>query len=180
MKEKIKKDKITSSEMALVVLDMVKKMTNSFCEELIPKIEKLGIELDRRRKILFTEEATIINFWIASKALSVDKKVLNELHKTYFLWRSVLIRAETDSEVKKFVRKEEERFNKRYKEYYKHSDTKAEFVLALAMLENMINPKGPERKKLTDIRLIFYINSHVFEMTKAILNFRKTIEITDV
>lgn len=180
MKEKLKKDKLTSNEMALVVLDMIKNMSDSFSKELIPKIEKAGIKFDNEREATFIKEIIIIHFWIVSKVLSPDKKVLNELHKIHLYNRSLFSQAETDIEVKKFVRQEEEKLNKRYKEYYKHFDTKAEFVLALAMLENMINPKGPEKKKLTDTRLMFYISYHVFEMMKVILNLRKTIEITDL
>jgi len=180
MKKKNDKENITSSEMALVVLDMIKKMSDSFYRELIPKIEKSGIKLDEARKALFIEEVIIINFWIVSKALSPDKKMLDELHKIYLHWRSFLIKTEADSEIKEFIKKEEEKLNKRYKEYYKHFDAKAEFVLALAMLENMINPKGLEKKKLTDIRLMFYISSYVFETIKTVLDLRRAIRITDI
>lgn len=190
MIEKIKKiikhsqkTKISSKEIGKALFVFVKRFSKALYINLKPEIEKIGIKFDNDREITFSQETIIINLWIISKVLSPDKKVLDELHKIYLSIYTNLARNE--KEKKLFARQAEKELYERYKEYYDAWNDKSrgnQTVLALTMLEHMINKGNLDKKlvkKLVNIMLTYRINMHILTVMRTILDFRKDFEIID-
>lgn len=137
----------------------------------------LGIGFDGAQSATLAREIWIINLWIISKVLGPDKKVLDELQKSYLLAYEKM--ASTEQGKANFPREAEKELRERYEKYYNAWDDNSggnQSVLAITMLEYMLN-KGQPDKRFANVLLISEINSHMLGMMKAVLDFRKDFEI---
>jgi hypothetical protein len=166
------KKKVSSKEMADGLWMFCKKFTEGFYVELIPKIEKVGIKLDKVQKERLSIEIFQLNLWIISKALADDKSTLNELHKIYISGLADL--AGTEEEKNAFMKRAEKELTEVYKKYYDAWDDESggnQTVLSGVMLEQLLN------EGILDMRLTFIVNLHVLGTMKEVLEFRNGFEI---
>lgn len=180
--------KTTTKELAEGLLYALSKYTNSFYEDFgtYVQAEYDWIKLDETQTITLKREIYMINMWIISKVLSPDKRVLDQLHKTYLLphvnqtkinqW---LEQKETEN-LKGVLKQDERELNERYAKYYNEWDDSGNksFILATTMLEYMFNKGQPDRR-LVNADLSSRVNSHILRMMMTILDFRKKYEISD-
>jgi hypothetical protein len=172
------KKKVTSEELGQGLWLCCKKFSKSFYEDFKPLVEKAGFKLTAEQEFDLCREITIINLWIISKVLSPDIKALDVLHKIFFSGHRNF--AESEQEKQEMVRFAQDELSKRYKTYYDNWDDKSGIqpLLTLEMLQYMLN-KGQPNRKLSNAMLSFPINTHIFLMMKAVLDFRKGFEIKD-
>ena len=174
------KTKVTAEEMAKGLSMFIKKFSKHFYEDFGIKAQSiLGIKLDEAQSVTLAREIWMINLWIISKVLSPDKKVLDELHDIYlFSYENM---AQTKHGKKEFPKRAEKELHERYKKYYEVWDDNSggnQMVLAMTMVEYMLN-KGQPDKRFVNILLTSEINTHVLSVMKAVLDFRKDFEIVD-
>lgn len=179
------KTKVTAKEMSQALLYALTKFSNHFYNDFGAYVQaKYDFKLDATQLVTFKRQIYMINMWIISKALSSDKKVLDELHKMYLLphvnqdqidqWLDV---GETEN-LKNVLRQDESELRERYIRYYSEWDdsgSKSE-ILSLTMLEHMFN-KGQPDNRLINADLFFRVNTHVLGMMKSIHNFRDNYEL---
>ena len=179
------KTKTTTKEFAEGLLYVLPKYTNSFYEEFGAYAwAKLGIKPDDEQVVTLKREIYMINMWIISKALSPDKKVLDELHKIYLLPHvnqdqiNQWLKNKENENLKNVLKHDERELNERYAKYYSEWDGSGNLILAMTMLEYMFN-KGQSDKRFVNADLSVRVNSHVMRMMLTILDSRKDHDIVD-
>ncbi len=173
------KTKTTTKELSQGLLYALVKFSNHFYEDFGARaMVALEIKLDVAQLVTLKREVYMINMWIISKILSPDKKVLDEFHKAYLFTHADM--AQTEQKKIDFPKIAEKELHERYARYYSEWDDSGSKsgILALTMLEYMFN-KGQPDKRLINIDLFFRVNTHVFGMMKAMLDFRNGFEIVD-
>lgn len=173
------KIKTTTKELAQGLGYALVKYTNHFYADFgAYAMARYDFKLDEAQLVTLKREIYMINMWIISKVLGLDKKVLDELHKIYLFKHADM--AQTEQGKINFPKVAEKELHERYAKYYSEwgdSGSKSE-ILALTMLEYMFN-KGHPDKRLINIDLFFRVNTHVLGMMKAILSSRNSFEIVD-
>lgn len=176
MKEKIN---ATPNEFSKALWYLCKKLSKSFYEDFKPEAEKAGFKLNAESEITFAREIIMMNLWIISKTLSPDTKVLDELHKIYLFGHSSM--AETEWVKVELPKQAEKELHERYKKYYEAWNDKAgggQFILALTILEYLLNYGKPD-KRLLNIMLSRRVIMHILATMKVVLESRKGFEIID-
>jgi len=173
------KKNIDLGEAAIVFMEVAKKFSAAFYADVKLKLEKIGVEFDKKLERQFLEEIAIIHFWIVSLALESDKRLLDEIHKNWLAYRSLYANCETDREVSDFIRTEEKKLKKRYEEYYAKLNSKNGLKLPQAMLVNMLGRTEDQilEEIEFDVWLLMDISSRVFETINAIRNIRKEMKL---
>lgn len=181
-------EKTTSKEFAQGLLYALKKFSSNFYEDFGQRAQNiLGIKLDEIQSVVLSREIYMINLWVISKILSPDKKVLDELHRTYHLPHSnenqikQWLKGKKTENLRNVLKQDENELRERYAKYYADWDDKSggnQSILAMTMLEYMFN-KGQPSKRFVDIRLTFQVNMHILGMMKSIIELRKEHEIID-
>lgn len=180
--------KIIPEQFAQKLLYLLKKFTNHFYEDFSQRVQAiLGIKLDETQLATLKREIYMMNLWIISKILSPDKKILDELHKIYFLphlnenqikqW----LKEKKTENLQSVLKQDERELNERYVKYYAEWDDKSggnQSILVMTMLEHMFN-NGKLNRSFVNARLTFEVNAHILGMMKFIIDFRKKYAIID-
>lgn len=176
----------TPKELAQGLVHALEKFSEHFYDDFGQRAQTiLGIKLDAARSVVLKREIYMMNMWIISKILSPDRKVLDELHKIYPLPHT------NENEIKQWLeqektenlinvlRQDEKELNERYAKYYVDWNDKGseQFILAMTMLEYMLN-KGQPDKRFVHIDLQFFVIQHIYGMMKFIMDFRRKYEIS--
>ncbi len=173
------KTKITTKEFVQGLLYTLVKFSNHFYEDFGARaMVALGIKLDVGQLVTLKREVYMINMWITSKILSPDKKILDEFHKKYLFAHADM--AKTEQGEIDFPKIAEKELHERYAKYYADWNDKGseQFILAMTMLEYMLN-KGQPDKRFVRIDLQFFVIQHIYGMMKFIMDFREKHEIID-
>ncbi|OGK41577.1 hypothetical protein A3A74_08140 [Candidatus Roizmanbacteria bacterium RIFCSPLOWO2_01_FULL_35_13] len=174
-----RKKKVTSEELGQGLWLFCKKLSREFYASFSETLEKQGFELNEDQKFSLAREIAIMNLWIISKALGEDRKALEELHRIYIFGHENF--AETEDQKIAFPIEAKKELHERYKKYYDAWDDKAggnQWILALTMLECILNEGNPS-KKLINAELNFLLLTDVLLTMKAVLDFRAGYEVAD-
>jgi hypothetical protein len=147
--------KIASKEFAQGLLHALKKFSDHFYEDFSQRAQSiLEIQLDETQLMALKREIYMLNLWIISKILSPDRKILDELHKIYFLphlnenqIKQWLEQKETEN-LKNVLKKDEDELRERYQKYYAEWDDNSggnQAILATTILEYLLNKGQPDR-----------------------------------
>ncbi len=169
--------KVNHQQMAERLWIFCKKFSKEFYNSFTKDLKKIDMEINQKQQINFSREIVKMNLWIISKALTADKKILDELHKIYIFGHANL--AETGEDKIDFPKQAEKELNETYQKYYETWDDNSggnQSILALTILEQLLNNGKPD-KKLVNIMLFSLINMHVLTTLKAVLDFRNNFEI---
>lgn len=174
------KQEITSKEIAKYLWELLKKCSGEFYSSFKLEAEKHDFKFDSAQEIRLSGEIIMIDMWIISKSLSIDIKILDELHKIYLFGHSNM--ATTEEAKKEFPKAVEKELHARYEKYYNSWNEKSteQQILALCMLEYMLKNHD---KKNTNAMLQFLVINHLYSFMKIIINsmadFKKEFEIID-
>jgi len=169
--------KVNHQQMAEGLWMFCKKFSKKFYNSFTKDLKRMNMEINQEQQINFSREIVKMNLWIISKALTADKKVLDELHEIYIFGHANL--AETEEDKINFSKQAKKELDKTYQKYYEAWDDDSgsnQNTLALAILEQLLND-GKPNKKFVNIMLFSLINMHILTMLGALSNFRNNFEI---
>lgn len=172
-----KKHTATSEEFGKELWMLCKKYSKGFYEQFKPQVEEAGFSLSKEQQTEFFWEIWIANLWIISKVLSLDKKALDKLHEIAILGPEY---SGSQEERRELIQSFRDDVNERY-EIYDNAwkDVSGDkTLLAIAILEQMLNRGQPDRRFL-NILLTLFVNTHVVAMMESVSEFRKEFEILD-
>lgn len=178
---------VTTKEFAQILLDSLKTISEHFYNSFSQHAQNiLDIKLDEEKSILLMREIYIINLWIISKILSLDKNILDELHKIYLLPHNnqeqinQWLANKNAEELKNILKQDEHDLLKRYKQYYENWNENSgdQSALTLVMIENMLNEGKPD-KRFVRADLNAEVNVHILNALAAIMELREKFIVTD-
>lgn len=173
------KEKITYKQYANLLFNFcIKNSGNVFYEEILPELKAFNLSDDQKN--ILKNEIIIIDLWAISKALNSDKKLVDEINKNFILARYATLNEKKEKDIE-LLKEIQELIYKRFIKYYKDWDDKSgtnQSVLALTMLEQMLN-EGKSDRKLINIHLFFLISNHIFSLMQFTIQERNKLNLVE-
>jgi len=173
--KKTKHEKVTTRQMAEILSEYCLKHTTGFSKRFSRNLDQLSRDFK-----LDTTEVFIMNLWIMSKALSLEKKVLGAFENICAIrFFELNETSNDDTEIVKIKQNIQcERFDS-YNEAWGDNYLEGNDIwLAKTMIEYLLN-KGKPDPRLNNFHLVTLISLHVKLMWKNVLELKKEFEISD-